>query len=524
MSKFNQENYNSILYLFSKETGVRTRHKYRKYNVISPKVVLIAALVAVFVTMAAFTYPLFSPLNGDALTLEAEYQGDGIVCVSVMNHSKRDLEFQPQLKLIKWVTEEEVTPLSNTITFDGLKIAPNSPGTLVIDLSKAYDMDVLERSLVTEWYYLVLTNQNFLFGQEWKCSVYFGKEDPYQEETPEKLYSMDPKIIERIDEDLRYYFEDDFLGFLAANPLHYEYLQKAQEMLLRSGKNIVPLVDAMVMLGPTEDVQLPEDFLRETPPQNSTVQDAFGKLVGATTDEHIKKITYFAPASKVDTGESYEIPILYYATFERAAMNGVNDCAFIHGQMVPFEELAPYKVYENETHVCYNVTHLFYTDLRGYVDDIIEYRTATNQHWYMDDAEFARIQAVYDYYTEHGNLMTWDEFIERRGNCAIHQKPDIKEFPICGLDGYYIVSDLDIMQVKISIHVKGGETVYEEIFVPASTDSQWSAYGYEMGEAVAAQKAIDALSPGEYVIDVTVYLDAETSPVRDLWTCIFTVE
>ena len=524
MSTFNQENYNSILYQFSKQTGVRTRHKYRKYSVISPKTVLVLIVVLVFLTTAAFTYPLFSPLNGDALTLEGEYLGNGVISVSVMNHSKRNLEFQPQLKLVKWVTDEEVVPISDEITFDGLKIAANSPGTLTIDISKGYDIDALEASLISEWYYLVLTNQNFLYGQEWKCSIYFGQEDPYQEETPEKLYSMDPKIIENIDEDLRYYFEDDFLGFLAANPLHYEYLQKVQEMLLRSGKNIVPLVDAMVMLGADENVKLPDDFLRETPPQNSTVQDAFGKLVGATTDEHVKKICYYAPASATDTGESYEIPLLYYATFVRAAMKGENDCAFIHGQMVTFEELAPYKVYENDTHVCYNVTHLFYTDLRGYVDDIIEYRTATNQHWYMDDAEFAQIQEVYDYCTEQGVLMTWEEFIERRGNCAMHQKPGIEEFPKCTLGGYYIVSDLDIQQVEVTIRTNDGELVYTEKFIPYSTQSQWSAYGYEMGEAVAAQKAIDALSPGKYVIKVTVYLDAETSPVRDLWTCIFTIE
>ena len=524
MSKFNQENYNSILYRFSKETGVRTRHKYRKFKVISPKAVLIAALVAVFVTMAAFTYPLFSPLSGDALTLDGEYLGNGIVSVSVMNHSRRQLEFEPQLKLIKWVTEEEMTPLSDEITFNGLKVAPKSKGTLVIDLSKAYDMELLEESLIAEWYYLVLTNQNFLYGQEWKCSIYFGREDPYQEETPKKLYSMDPKIIERIDEDLRYYFEDDFIGFLAANPLHYEYLQKVQEKLMRSGKNIVPLVDAMVMLGADESMELPEDFVRETPPQNSTVQDAFGKLVGSTTDEHVMKICYYAPAAATDTGESYEIPLLYYATFERMAMTGENDCAFIHGQMVTFEELAPYKVYENETHMCYNVTHLFYTDLRGYVDDIIEYRTATDQHWYMDDAEFAKIQAVYDYCTKQGVFMTWEEFIERRGNCSWHEKADIEEFPACTLGGYYIVSDRDILQVEVTIRTYGGEQVYKEMFTPYSTQSQWGAYGYEMGEAVAAQKAIDALEPGKYEINVTVYLDAETSPVRDLWSCLFTVE
>ena len=120
--------------------------------------------------------------------------------------------------------------------------------------------------------------------------------------------------------------------------------------------------------------------------------------------------------------------------------------------------------------------------------------------------------------------MTWEEFIERRGYCAMHQKSDIEEFPKCTLGGYYIGSDLDILQVEVTIRTDDGELVYTEKFIPYSTQSQWSTYGYEMGEAVEAQKAIDALSPGKYVIDVTVYLDAETSPVRDLWTCIFSIE
>ena len=87
MSRFNQENYNSILHLFTMKTGFPTQHQYRNTRCVSPKVVFAVAAALIFVTMAAFSYPLFSPLRGDALTLQANYEGEGIVSIQVTNHA-----------------------------------------------------------------------------------------------------------------------------------------------------------------------------------------------------------------------------------------------------------------------------------------------------------------------------------------------------------------------------------------------------------------------------------------------------
>ena len=165
MSRFREENFDHIVERFTAKTNVRLYPK-RNYRSISPrKVAIIAAVTALFIALAAFTYPLFSPLYGDALELEATYKGNGSVSIYVKNRSHRDLELQPQVKLVKWITGEEVPQLGGEITFDDLTFPGNSEGTLHMDISQAYDIEMLEQSLISEWYYLELTNYNYIFEQ-----------------------------------------------------------------------------------------------------------------------------------------------------------------------------------------------------------------------------------------------------------------------------------------------------------------------------------------------------------------------
>ena len=58
-------------------------------------------------------------------------------------------------------------PLSGKVSFSNTEIPANSSGTMVIDLSDAYDISLLETPISDDdLYYLMLTNNNFLFGQD----------------------------------------------------------------------------------------------------------------------------------------------------------------------------------------------------------------------------------------------------------------------------------------------------------------------------------------------------------------------
>lgn len=523
MSQFRQENFNNIVCIFEQKTGLRFSSSPRKYSFSVKRAALVAAMLTICIALAAFGYPLFSPLNGDALTLDAEYEGDGIISIQVQNHSNRNLEFQPQIKLLKWITGEEVIQNSTNISYDGLSIPAQSQGTLTLDISNAYDMEQLEDSLISEWYYLILTNQNFMFGQEWKCSVYFGQEDPYQDSSPQPLYSLDPRIVSAVEEELRFYFEDDFIGFLAANPLHYDYLQKAQELLMRFEKRSIEAVDSNLIIPMAyaeESLYLEGWVPRISLGQNLTVQDAFGKLVGSTDYEHVLAVNAFVPASEEEDGYSYQVPLLYYSFFEKGAI-AEDACTFIHGQIVTFEELAAHKVFENEEFVCFNVTHLFYSDLESYMEDIIEYRIATDQDYYYDEGIQDQLNHILQYFSENFQMVTWEEFKILRGACTLREQPEPEELAANGLSGQ-IVSDLDIKEVRITI-TSENETVYSGTFIPDSTDSPWGSYGWELSEATEVNEKLHSLPDGEYTFSLDVLLDTEYDPERGLWECIFTV-
>lgn len=531
MSKFQKENLNHIQTIFEEKTGVDLRHKRYSCRTVR-RVVLVAAILALCVSLAAFTYPIFSPLDGDALTLSASYEGGGIVSIQVENRSHKKLEFQPQTKLVKWITGEEVTPHSDAVVYSDLTVAPNSTKTITLDLSQAYDMALLEQSMITEWYYLVLTNYNFVFGQEWKCSVYFGSQQLETPSADEPLFTVDPAIIAQVEEELRYYFEDDYTGLFAANPLHYDYLQKVQELMQRSGKRFVASVESLLMLLPDESEwyfdREHERFVSNiTNTQNVTLQDAFGKLTGSGEHEQIKYLSYFAPVVDPESTEKskglYCIPLLYYSTFISAEIQSPEDCTFIHGQIVSFAELEPYKVFDNGALVCYDVTHMFYTDLRAYVEDVVEYRQATNQDAYMDEEIFAEIQETYDHYKAHGRIVTWEDFAKARSGCYVRMKTEAEELALKGLTGL-VGADHPLEDVYINIRSADGQTVFAGTYHPDNPPSKWHHFEFDLTQAVDANAALLALPEGSYTIEIAARMDTDRIPCRSLLELEFTVD
>lgn len=133
------------------------------------------AFLLVLPTATVLAVDYFSSLKGDELAFgRVEYRGDGIVAIQVQNNSDKVLEFQENVKLgIFYANEEIPQTKGGSVKMEGNVIAPHSSSELIVDLSGAYDMEIANRPLTDDWYYLVLTNNHFVFGQDWQCMVDF---------------------------------------------------------------------------------------------------------------------------------------------------------------------------------------------------------------------------------------------------------------------------------------------------------------------------------------------------------------
>ena len=105
------------------------------------------------------------------------YQGDGRFEIVIINDSDKELELQDDVKVMQWSTSKEVEGDSGKIRMSGQTILPHSQGVVSIDISEGYDVKAMEENLPEgDWYYFVLTNNNFAFGQDWMCSFDFDIE------------------------------------------------------------------------------------------------------------------------------------------------------------------------------------------------------------------------------------------------------------------------------------------------------------------------------------------------------------
>lgn len=521
MKKMQKHNLYNIQRSFERRTNTHLIGESAKSRKLPFKPALIAAVTSVFCLLfVAFTYPLFSPLDGDALTLSSVYEGNGIVTVTVENRSHKKLEFEPKVKLYHWITGEEVPIHSDKVLFDGTSIAPGSTENMTIDLSEAYDMEVLEHSIEADWYYLLLTNYNFVFGQEWKCSVFFGHESEKVESTDEPFYRLDPAVLSNIEEELRFYFEDDYAGVFAFNPMNYEYLQKVDEYLLRCGRKIVPSVNPGLMVKPIPDGIIldetyPEEKQYTLAGQTESIHDAFGKFVGATKTEYVQILEALAPTEKGAEDGFWSIPVMFFATYEISAIESDDDCAFIHGQIVSFGELEPYKVYEDEFFVSYDVTHLFYTDLRSYVESLVHKMEACDAEYYFDEQVYTRIENIYNYYQENLEIVPLDEFLNLRPDCEIKRDQTSSELVRDGLLGY-IKSESAIEKIVISISTEADRNeIYSIEIIPDDP------YYYDLSNAEEVTAFIQSLEEGVYVLNIEAWIDSDVMGYLDLSEQVF---
>lgn len=398
MNKFQPENLIHIKERFQKETGVQlnTKKSYRPYQ---KTILLFAALLLCSACLTAFGFQLFSGLTGDDLSLTAAYQGNGIITIQVENKSDKDLHFQPKLKLMKWNSGEEIPPHSKDITFTNPEIPAYGQGTMTIDLSAAYDVALLEQPLIDDSYYLVLTNNNFIFGQDWMCSIAFA-ENIYTTQPPTVSSPIETVVLEKIPESLHFYFTADSTNPDARRKLDAAYAEAYGKLFADIDGNIVPSVSPLLP-GNKMNTSAPYPHIKEGAKEYDQLislrwytNDSRFKLL-ATEGEYALVISANLPLAKYQDAFT-DLPLFFLLTYEKDAISS-QDYAFIYGQIIPFEQLAPYEVYADDTYVCYEISPFLYTDLSDYLADFAAAHTEIN----LNETTAQQAKDTYQYYREH---------------------------------------------------------------------------------------------------------------------------
>ena len=128
--------------------------------------------------------------------------------------------------------------------------------------------------------------------------------------------------------------------------------------------------------------------------------DGYGIPVGSAEGESALVLSAYVPQHKGEVDGGAEVPLLYFFTYSVDDIQSPEDYAFIHGQIITFEQLEQYKVYEDDQYVCYEVTDLFYTNLRQHVESIISQRSDI----YFDEQVWERVENIYTYYKDRDVL------------------------------------------------------------------------------------------------------------------------
>ena len=177
MKKYSKKNLRNIQAIVQEKTGTAITSNRKLTGHKARQMALLVGCMLCFVMLCAFAYAKFSDLNGDTAGFASAYQGDGRFEIVVMNYSDRELKLQDNVRVMQWSTSGEVEGDSEKIRMSGLTIAPHSQGIVTIDISEGYDVGAMEENLQEgDWYYFLLTNNNFAFGQDWMCSFDFEKE------------------------------------------------------------------------------------------------------------------------------------------------------------------------------------------------------------------------------------------------------------------------------------------------------------------------------------------------------------
>ena len=398
----------SIRAKFTAQTGVPLR---KRSGGRMARTAAVAAVIALLLTATAAALDIFSPLSGDDFALGAVYEGGGIVTVRVDNRADKELKFQKQLRLMHWDTGEEIAPVSGgRVRFENTAFAPHSEGVMTLDLSDAYGADALDAMSAQGGYYLVLTNANFVFGQDWICFISAAEEaETAPEAVPEAAAALlspaetDAELVSRVEETLRPYFAltGDITQRRAQNP---EYYAACAELLAPLGERVArPAPSDLIIDRPDGDVifdpGVPADAQHLLTSENHTPLDDYGLPVAAAPEETALVLSALVPQRPGETDGGAPIPVTYLFTYFRTDIENA-DYVFVHGQLVPLAEIADRRVYEDEQYVCYELSAYFYTDVLAHAEAICAERG--DVCW--DAAAQRRVENIHACFTDPATL------------------------------------------------------------------------------------------------------------------------
>lgn len=123
--------------------------------------------------------------------------------------------------------------------------------------------------------------------------------------------------------------------------------------------------------------------------------DDYGIPVGASMEDHALAVTALAPIHKGKDDSGYRVNTVYYMFYPVADIKGAEDLAFIRGRLLTFRELADWKIFEDSDYVDYDVTDLFYSDLRTHMEIIL-----LPQGAYFDEQVWQRIRNITAFYRD----------------------------------------------------------------------------------------------------------------------------
>lgn len=372
----------------------------RKIHPVSMRRLLVfAAILALLLSLCAFTYTYFSAIAGDSLILTAKYAGEGIVLAEVQNQSDKALLLEPSVRLLYYSTNKPVELTGADPILTGLEIPAKATQTVRIDLRQSYDLAELE-SLTNDFVCLQLTNKGFLPGQKWTALVSFRPNTG--EYMPQYVKTGDTVRAESVLPSLKSYFENftpDVFARWADVP---DYLELVEQELSQVEGNIVVPVNPFYYWDLEEYHTLVQ----------SSCFDGYNKLLGRTDMEKITHISLFVPrlldGEKLDGVQ--EIPLFYLWIFPKNQIQGPDDYAFIRGNLLTFQEIEEYKVYEDDTYAIYEMHHLVYSDLRSYVEEML----IQNDSIYFSDEIWQRIQKFYDTYSDPEYLQSCIKTLDQR--------------------------------------------------------------------------------------------------------------